>query len=78
MEIHHSLEGVPAEAKTYAAASFVGIVLQIGIIDIIFSLDSIITAVGLADQVPVMVAAIVLAALVMMAAAGPISDFVAA
>ena len=76
MEIHASLEGEQAEATAKPAASFLGIVLQIGIIDIVFSLDSVITAVGLADHVPVMVAAIVVAVLVMMVASGPISAFV--
>ena len=51
-------------------------IVQIGLIDIIFSLDSVITAVGLVDKVPVMIAAIVVAVLVMMVAAGPIGDFV--
>ncbi len=76
MEVHESLEGEEAQATGYAAGSFLGIVVQIGLIDIVFSLDSVITAVGLADQVAVMAAAIVVAVLVMMAAAGPISDFV--
>jgi predicted tellurium resistance membrane protein TerC len=76
MEIHTSLEGEEEHAPGKAAASLLGIVVQIGIIDIIFSLDSVITAVGLADHVPVMVAAIVVAVLVMMWAAGPIGEFV--
>jgi predicted tellurium resistance membrane protein TerC len=76
MEIHTGLEGEEGHGPTQAAASFFGIVLQIGIIDIVFSLDSVITAVGLAEHVPVMVAAIVVAVLVMMWAAGPIGTFV--
>jgi predicted tellurium resistance membrane protein TerC len=56
--------------------SFVGILIQIAIIDIVFSLDSVITAVGLADDVMVMVIAIVAAVGVMMFAAKPIGDFV--
>ncbi len=76
MEIHTSLEGEEEHHAAGGSASFAAIVLQIGIIDIIFSLDSVITAVGLADQVPVMIAAVVVAVLVMMVAAGPISDFV--
>jgi len=76
-EIHTSLEGPQEhEVKPTAKVSFLGVVLQIGIVDIIFSLDSVITAVGLADHVPVMVAAIVVAVLVMMVAAGPVSEFV--
>jgi predicted tellurium resistance membrane protein TerC len=77
MEIHSSLEG-PEEHTVGSAAkiSFMGVIMQIGLLDIIFSLDSVITAVGLVDQVPVMIAAIVVAVLVMMVAAGPIGDFV--
>lgn len=57
-------------------AGFLGIILQIAVIDIVFSLDSVITAVGLVQNVPVMVAAIVIAVLVMMMSAGTISDFI--
>jgi predicted tellurium resistance membrane protein TerC len=76
LEIHTSLEGEEEHHASAASASFAGIVVQIGLIDIIFSLDSVITAVGLADQVAVMIAAVVVAVLVMMVAAGPIGDFV--
>ncbi len=76
MEIHSSLEGPEEPGFTRAAASFVGIVLQIGIIDIVFSLDSVITAVGLAQDVAVMVIAIVVAVVVMMVAAKSVGDFV--
>ncbi len=78
MEIWHSVEGEEQEqsAAGAAKAGFIGIILQIAVIDIVFSLDSVITAVGLVDNVPVMVAAIVIAVLVMMAAAGTISDFI--
>ncbi|MFF6587152.1 TerC family protein, partial [Pseudomonas aeruginosa] len=58
------------------AHGFMGIIVQIAIIDIIFSLDSVITAVGLVQNVPVMVAAIVISVGVMMLAAGTISDFI--
>jgi predicted tellurium resistance membrane protein TerC len=76
-EIHDSLEGEAHEAGFAAAASsFGGVIAQIAIIDIVFSLDSVITAVGMTDEVPVMVAAIVAAVLVMMLMAKPISDFV--
>ena len=75
-EIHQSLEGA-AETRTHrAAASFGGILVQIAIIDIVFSLDSVITAVGLAQQISVMAIAIVISVLVMMFAARAISDFV--
>jgi predicted tellurium resistance membrane protein TerC len=78
LEIHHTLEGAADTRKTRVFASFVVIVVQIAIIDIVFSLDSVFTAVGLArpDQVPVMVASIIVAVLVMMAVSGAISAFV--
>ena len=77
MEIHASLEG-PEEHTVGGAAKigFMGVIVQIGLLDIIFSLDSVITAVGLVDEVPVMIAAIVAAVLVMMVAAGPVGRFV--
>jgi predicted tellurium resistance membrane protein TerC len=75
-EIHSSLEGVGESAKHHGVASFAGVLFQIAIIDIVFSLDSVITAVGLAQQVVVMAIAIVIAVLVMMFAARAISDFV--
>ena len=78
LEIHHTLEGAAEPARRRVFANFAVIVVQIAIIDIVFSLDSVFTAVGLAtpEQVPVMVAAIVIAVLVMMWLSGPISDFV--
>ncbi len=78
MEIHEALEGAEEEHSVAgkAAASFLSIVVQIAIIDIVFSLDSVITAVGMAEHVPVMVLAIVIAVLVMMVAAKSIGDFV--
>ncbi|HPB74422.1 MAG TPA: TerC family protein [Chromatiaceae bacterium] len=79
MEIHEALEGPEEEAQAgvaKAGASFLSIVIQIAIIDIVFSLDSVITAVGMANQIPVMVLAIVIAVGVMMFAAKPIGDFV--
>ncbi len=76
MEIHSSLEGPEQEHAARPVASYFGVILQIGIIDIVFSLDSVITAVGLAQHVPVMVAAIVIAVLVMMFAAKAVGDFV--
>jgi predicted tellurium resistance membrane protein TerC len=80
-EIHNSLEGDndtgnDGSAAAAAGASFAGVLVQIAIIDIVFSLDSVITAVGLADDVMVMVVAIVAAVAVMMFAAKPIGDFV--
>jgi len=76
MEIHTSLEGEETHVSERATVSFTSVIIQIAILDIVFSLDSVITAVGLVKQLSVMVAAIVAAVLVMMAAAGPISRFV--
>ncbi|MEN8176957.1 MAG: TerC family protein [Pseudomonadota bacterium] len=76
-EIHGSLEGPEhEEAGPAVARGFAVVLFQIAVLDIVFSLDSVITAVGMVDQVPVMVVAIVLAVLVMMVAAKPIGDFV--
>ncbi|BCD85496.1 hypothetical protein PSm6_19030 [Pseudomonas solani] len=78
-EMYHSLEGEDETEQPQAggaARNFIGTIIQIAIIDIVFSLDSVITAVGMVSHVPVMVAAIVVAVLVMMAAAGTISDFI--
>jgi predicted tellurium resistance membrane protein TerC len=79
MEIHHSLEDVEEEGPHLAAAAkatFLSVITQIAVIDIVFSLDSVITAVGMAEHVEVMIAAVVVAVLVMMFMAGPIGDFV--
>jgi predicted tellurium resistance membrane protein TerC len=76
-EIHERLEGEEGDASTRARASFTSIIIQILLLDIVFSLDSVITAVGMANELPVMITAVVAAVLVMMVAAGPISDFVA-
>jgi len=77
-EIHETLEGAGNERHARVFANFVVIVVQIAVIDIVFSLDSVFTAVGLArpDQLPIMVAAIVLAILVMMWVSGSISAFI--
>jgi len=76
-EIHASLEGAEeTEHSTPRRVSFVGVLVQIAIIDIVFSLDSVITAVGLANQLAVMALAIVIAVGVMMVAAKPIGEFV--
>ena len=77
MEIHHSLEGEEkGEHATALQATFLSVITQIAIIDIVFSLDSVITAVGMADHVEVMIAAVIVAVLMMMFLAGPISNFV--
>ncbi len=77
MEIHASLEGADEEHAAGAGhAGFVATLAQIAVIDVVFSLDSVITAVGMANDVEVMVLAIVIAVGVMMFAAKPIGDFV--
>lgn len=78
MEIHSSLEGEEHKPQTAeeAQSAFMMILVQIALIDIIFSLDSVITAVGMVDEVAIMAAAIVIAVGVMMFAAKPIGDFV--
>ncbi len=78
LEIHHNLESdhPHQETVTTKAASFMGVVTQIAILDIVFSLDSVITAIGLASQLSIMIAAIVIAIIVMMVMSGPISTFV--
>jgi len=75
-EIHHNLEGPEDERAAPAAVSFASVIAQIMVLDIVFSLDSVITAIGMANHLPVMMAAVIIAVLVMMFAAGPISDFV--
>ncbi|MEF3194118.1 MAG: TerC family protein, partial [Halothiobacillaceae bacterium] len=77
MEIHASLEGVDGEERVVRGSpTFFATLIQIALIDIVFSFDSVITAVGLVNQIPVMIAAIVMAVIMMMFASGAISDFV--
>jgi predicted tellurium resistance membrane protein TerC len=75
-EIHNSLEGADGTRESQLPATFTATLTQIAVLDLVFSLDSVITAVGLADQIEVMVAAVIIAVLVMMVAANAISDFV--
>ncbi len=75
-EIHEKLEGVEGHTSARVAASFAGVIVQILLLDIVFSLDSVITAVGMVRQIPVMVAAVIVAVIVMMISAGGISSFV--
>jgi len=76
LEIHERLEGDEAHGVARAAPSFGAVILQIMLLDIIFSLDSVITAVGMAEEIAIMVAAVVLSVAIMMFAAEPISRFV--
>jgi predicted tellurium resistance membrane protein TerC len=75
-EIHGNLEGDEGKASARVAPSLVGVLIQIMLLDIVFSLDSVITAVGMVDEVGVMVAAVVVAVGFMMAFSNPISGFV--
>ena len=75
-EVHSSLEGEEHGKSAGVRAAMGAVIAQIVVIDIVFSLDSVITAVGLAQKIGVMIAAVILAMLVMLLAAGAISDFV--
>lgn len=76
LEIHDKLEGAEGQSVTRARVSFAGVLIQIALLDIVFSLDSVITAIGMVNQLPVMVSAIVIATLFMMLFAGAVSAFV--
>ena len=75
-EIHNKLEGAEGEASTKVKSSFAAVIVQIMLVDIVFSLDSVITAVGMVRQVSIMMIAVVISVAFMMFFAGPISDFV--
>ena len=75
-EIHERLEGEEGEKTARVAPSFRSVLIQIMLLDIVFSLDSVITAVGMVDQLGVMVSAVVVAVAFMMVFAGPVSAFV--
>jgi predicted tellurium resistance membrane protein TerC len=76
VEIHDKLEGEEGEASSKVKASFMAVIVQIMLLDIVFSLDSVITAVGMADQLAVMVIAVIIAVGIMLFASGPISAYV--
>jgi predicted tellurium resistance membrane protein TerC len=75
-EIHDKLEGEEGHGSARVVASFTAVIIQILLLDIVFSLDSVITAVGMADDVAVMILAVIIAVGVMLISAGPISTFV--
>lgn len=75
-EIHQKLEGISGHASARVAPSFASVIVQILLLDVVFSLDSVITAVGMVDHLPIMIAAVIVAAVVMIFSAGPISSFV--
>jgi len=76
IEIHERLEGEEGHGSRRVMASFVTVIIQIMLLDIVFSLDSVITAVGMVDDLWVMIAAVIIAVAIMMLAAEPISAFV--
>ncbi|WP_350159289.1 TerC family protein [Bdellovibrio sp. 22V] len=76
LEIHHKLEGVEGSQSTGVAHSFNAVIVQILLLDIVFSLDSVITAVGMVNQLSVMIAAVLASTVVMILSAKSISDFV--
>lgn len=75
-EIHDKLEGLEGHAEAKVRPSFTSVIIQIMLLDIVFSLDSVITAVGMVQELGVMVAAVVVAVVIMLFASGPISEFV--
>jgi len=76
-EIHDRLEGPPAQGhRVKESVTFAGVLVEIALLDIVFSLDSVITAVGMSDQIPIMIAAVILAILFMILSAGVIGAFV--
>jgi predicted tellurium resistance membrane protein TerC len=75
-EMHGRLEGEDGEAETRVYPSFWGVIFQILLLDIVFSLDSVITAVGMVDRIEIMITAVILALVVMLVAAGSIAGFV--
>src|SRR5437762_3406880 len=75
-EIHDRLEGDEGHASRRVPASFASVIAQIMLLDVVFSLDSVITAIGMADQLWIMITAVILSVAIMMVAAAPIGDFV--
>ncbi len=75
-EIHHRLEGESGHAVATVAPSFSSVIFQILLLDMVFSLDSVITAIGMVDEIGVMIAAVIVAVGIMLLSAGRISDFV--
>lgn len=75
-EIHHKLEGEADQGSGRVAPTFAAVIAQVLVLDVVFSIDSVITAVGMTTYVPVMVIAILAAVLVMLVASGPIYRFV--
>jgi predicted tellurium resistance membrane protein TerC len=75
-EIHERLEGAEEHQRNAKAKSFTSVIAQILVLDVVFSLDSVITAVGMVDEIEIMITAVIIAVGIMLLAAGKISDFV--
>lgn len=75
-EIHEKLEGTEGHSSDQVKASFTSVIIQVLLLDVVFSLDSVITAVGMVDEIAIMVSAVIIAAIVMIISADPIGEFV--
>ena len=75
-EIHDKLEGREGEASAKVAPNFISVIIQIMLLDVVFSLDSVITAVGMSNEIVIMIIAVIIAAGVMIYTSGPIGEFV--
>ena len=76
-EIHNEVEADGKDDRSAGKSAFIMVILQVVVIDLVFSLDSIITAIGMAQELAIMIAAVVIACLVMYASSGPVARFVA-
>ena len=74
-EIHEKLEGVEGHSSAKPVTSFNSVIFQIMLLDVVFSLDSVITAVGMASEIAIMITAVIIAVIIMLYASGPLSDF---
>jgi predicted tellurium resistance membrane protein TerC len=77
-EVHDKLEGEDGEAEAGGATTFASVIAQVFLLDLVFSIDSVITAVGIAEHIEVMIAAVTVAIVIMMVLAGPIANFIEA
>lgn len=75
-EIHEKLEGVEGHSSDKVKASFASVIFQVLLLDVVFSLDSVITAVGMVDEIAIMITAVIVSAIVMIISADPIGNFV--
>jgi predicted tellurium resistance membrane protein TerC len=75
-EIHQKLEGAEGQASAKVGGAFWSVIIQIMLLDVVFSLDSVITAIGMVDELAIMIAAVIIAAIVMVFTSGPLGSFV--